>query len=420
MTALARFMRPRAHYGWVVVALTFLLMLTTAAVRSTPGVLILPLEQDFGWDRATISAAVSLNLLLYGLIGPFAGELMQRIGLRRTILIALSTVLIGLLLTTQITHVWQLVVVWGGVIGAGTGMTALVLGATVVNRWFATRRGLAIGFLTASSATGQLLFLPPLALIVTHVSWQAAVFTVAIATAILVPLIATLLPERPADIDLAPYGAEAQVSVTPNIHRAIPVLRDAIRVPDFWLLFASFFVCGATTNGLIGTHLIAACADHGIAEVTAAGLLAMMGIFDFVGTVGSGWMSDRFSNRHLLFWYYALRGLSLFFLPFAFDAPGIGLPIFAVFYGLDWIATVPPTVRLCSEIFGRDRGPVVFGWVFAGHQIGAAMAALGAGIIRQSEGSYLPAFLVAGATCIVGALLVLGVRSTPRANVLAA
>jgi sugar phosphate permease len=387
-------------------------LLTTAGVRSAPGVLIVPLEREFGWSRATISLAISVNLLLYGLIGPFAAAVMERLGVRQTMVCSLVILATGVALTTRMTSPWQLVLLWGVVVGGGTGMTALVLGAIVVNRWFAVRRGLVLGILTASTATGQLIFLPMLAAIVTHHGWRPAALMVAGAAMTVVPLVAFLMRDRPSDLGLRPYGsraesAELSLHVTNPVVAAIGALADGLRSPDFWLLAGSFYVCGASTNGLIGTHLIPACLDHGIPEVQAAGLLAAMGLFDLVGTTTSGWLSDRCDNRTLLCWYYGLRGLALIFLPYSLSTASWSLPIFAVIYGLDWIATVPPTVRLAADTLGKARSGIMFGWIVAAHQLGAASAALGAGVIRSWLGDYQRAFLFSGGLCLITAAFVL-------------
>lgn len=401
------------HYAWVVAGVTFLVLLATAGVRSAPGVLIVPLEREFGWSRATVSFAISVNLVLYGLIGPFAAALMGRLGVRKTVLASLVVVSTGVALTTRMTAPWQLVLLWGVVVGAGTGMTALVLGATVVNRWFTERRGLVLGVLTASTATGQLVFLTPLAAVVGRFGWRPAALIVAGTAALVAPLVALFLRERPSDLGLRPYGAgdeseEAAATASANpVAVALGALRDGLGSRDFWLLAGSFFVCGASTNGLIGTHLIPACLDYGIPEVQAAGLLAAMGLFDLVGTTASGWLSDRWDNRLLLSWYYGLRGVALVFLPAFLGSAAWGLPVFAVVYGLDWIATVPPTVRLTADAFGKARAGVMFGWIVAAHQLGAASATLGAGAVRAWTGDYQRAFLTSGALCLLTAAFVL-------------
>lgn len=410
MQALARSLDGRVHYAWVVVGVTFLLLLTAAGVRATPSVLIVPLEEAFGWSRATISFAVAVNIFLYGLMGPFAAALMQSLGIRRSIFLSMALVALSVAASTLMTQAWQLILLWGLLVGLGVGVVAMVLGATIVSRWFTTNRGLAMGILAASTASGQLVFLPLLAKLAASIGWQAVTMVVAFAAAALIPLAALLLPERPAAVGLRPYGAtgaEPEPEAPGNpILRALRVLRRCSRSRDFWLLFGSFFVCGLSTNGLIGTHLIAACIDNGIAEVSAAGLLAMMGIFDIAGTTGSGWLSDRYDNRRLLCIYYGLRGLSLIYLPFS-GYSLYGLSLFAVFYGLDWLATVPPTLRLTTDIFGKAEAPIVFGWILTGHQIGAAVAAFGAGYLRSSLETYLEAFVLAGIACVLTAAMVL-------------
>jgi sugar phosphate permease len=402
----------KLHYAWIVAGVTFLTLLVAAGLRATPGVLIVPLETEFGWSRATISFAIGVNIFLYGLIGPFAAAVMDRFGLRRTMLAALVCIAAGVALTPLMTRPWQLILLWGVVVGTGSGATALVLGATVVARWFAARRGLVIGVLTASTATGQLIFLPVLASLAANYGWRSVSLTVGVVALALLPVVALLMRDHPQDIGLAPYGADDNerrlIALRANpATMALLALRDGLRSRDFWLLAGSFFICGASTNGLIGTHLIAACLDHGIPQVAGASLLAAMGVFDLVGTTLSGWLSDRWSNRGLLAWYYGLRGLSLIYLPFAFDISFYGLSLFAIFYGLDWIATVPPTVRLAARAFGMERGPIMFGWIAASHQLGAALAAFIAGALRVELGTYLESFVLSGLLCLIAALMVL-------------
>ena len=386
-----------------------------------PGVLIVPLEKEFGWDTAQISSALAIRLLLFGLMGPFAAAFMNRFGVRardgRRAVILIAARAPGSLAMTQ---VWQLILLWGVVVGIGTGLTAMVLAATVATRWFTTRRGLVMGLLAASTATGQLVFLPLIAEITDDITagGSALVFVCGLLAFAgrrrLRP--DARPPERSRPAALRRDGrhrrrrprASASVSL---LMSPLLVLKEAARTPIFWVLFGTFFVCGSSTNGLIQTHFITLCDDYGLPAVTAASVLAMMGIFDFIGTIGSGWLSDRFDNRWLLFWYYGLRGLSLLYLPFT-DFTFYGLSLFAVFYGLDWIATVPPTVKLTADRFGREKAGMVFGWIFAGHQMGAASAAFGAGLTRTLFDTYLPAFFIAGALCIVAALAILTVRKS--------
>lgn len=402
--------RRGVHYGWVVAGVTFLTMLVTAGAVGAPGVLILPLQREFGWDTATISSALAIRFVLFGLMGPFAAELMNRYGPRRIVLSALGLIAGGLLASLAMSEVWQLVLLWGVVVGIGTGLTALVLGATIATRWFSRSRGLVIGLLTASSATGQLVVLPLLAALTEHLGWRAALLVICGLLLAAGLAVTALMRDRPEEMGLPAYGETApagpSAATAPPAGSALGALREASRTGVFWVLFATFFICGASTNGLIQTHFIPLCADYGIGPVQGASVLAAMGVFDFIGTVASGWLSDRYDNRWLLFWYYGLRGLSLMFLPFS-DFSFVGLSVFAAFYGLDWIATVPPTVRLTAARFGRERANLVFGWVFAGHQLGAASIAYGAGLSRTALSSYLPAFFAAGALCLLAAALVM-------------
>jgi MFS family permease len=405
--------RRNIHYGWAMVGVTFLTALIAAGTVGAPGVFIVPLQKEFGWSTAEISSALSIRFILFGLMAPFAAALLNRYGLRNVTLSSLLVVASGLVASLFMTQVWQLVLLWGVVIGLGTGMTALVLGATIAARWFAARPGLVVGILTASVATGQLVFLPLLASLTESLGWRPALGLICVMLGVAALAVLLVMRDRPADLGLRPFGDEGTEplpapppNTAPIMAAAFGALRDAAKTKVFWILFATFFICGASTNGLVQVHLIPMCLDFGIPQVHAAGLLAAMGIFDFVGTILSGWLSDRYDNRWLLFWYYGLRGLSLLLLPFS-DFSFYGLSLFAMFYGLDWIATVPPTVRLTAQRFGPERANLVFGWIFAGHQLGAGAAAFGAGLSRTVLESYLPAFFVAGALCVFAAVIIL-------------
>jgi MFS family permease len=413
--------RSTIHYAWIIVGLTFLVLLTAAGVRSAPGVLMVPLEHHFGWNRSMVSAALSINLLFYGLMGPFASAFMRRYGMRPVILIAISLVALGTMLTTQMTSPWQMVLFWGVFVGLGSGATANAMGAMIANRWFVKHRGLVVGILTASGATGQLIFLPVFAMMVEAYGWRSVSITTTAILLVIIPLVAIFMRNYPTDVGLLPYGAEGSEEV-PQPAKANPILeawnglRHGLRSRDFWLLGGSFFICGATTNGLIGTHLIPASMDHGMAEVTAASLLAVTGVFDIVGTMLSGWLSDRYNNRKLLFWYYGLRGLALMFLPYALGTSYLNLAVFVVFYGLDWVATVPPTVRLAGDVFGKDNVGVVFGWIGAAHQLGASAAAYGAGAMHSWQGSYQVTFIASGILCLVASVMVLRIKGVPSSH----
>jgi len=407
--------RKGIHYGWVMMVMAFLTMFISSSALGLPGAFLRPLSQEFGWNTQQISSALAVRFALFGLLGPFAAIMMERYGLRRIVPIALVLIALGLLLATRMHALWQLFVLWGLVLGVGSGLTALVLGATVANRWFERRRGLVLGILTASSATGQLIFLPLAASLIQHYGWRVAIAPTVIGCLSIAALAICLLCERPRDLHLAPYGAAlpAGEAVVPkwNPSFAEPVLElfKISRNPTFWVLAGTFFVCGLSTSGLIQTHFISLCGDYGLAAVPAASVLAMIGAFDFAGTIGSGWLSDRFDNRKLLFWYYGLRGLSLLWLPHS-DFTLYGLSLFAMFYGLDWVATVPPTVKLASASFDKQRGAMIFGWIFACHQLGSAAAAYGAGLTRTLLLTYSPALYAAGVACILAALAIFLIR----------
>lgn len=398
----------RVHYAWVVAALTFVTLLASAGMRSTPGVIILPLEQEFGWNRAVISFAVSINLFLYGLCGPFAAAFMERFGVRRVMAGALLVTAAGAGLTAVMRTPWQLDLLWGVVVGTATGAIATVLGATVATQWFVQRRGLVLGLLSASSATGQLIFVPLLMTLVVALGWRAASIAAAGTALLLLPLVLMLMRNRPEDVGLRPYGAAPQ---TPPISRlggnptgaALRGLARGMRSGDFWLLAGSLFICGATAPGLVGTHLIPNSIEHGIPEVAAASFLAVIGGMDIIGTTCSGWLSDRFDSRWLLAWYYGGRGLALLFLPYAYGTGFFGLAVFVVVYGLDWVATFPPSVRLTADIFGKENVGILVGWLMVFHQLGAAIAATGAGAIRAWMGDYQGAFILGGLLCLIAA-----------------
>ena len=413
---LARLLAGRVHYAWVVVGLMFTVILATVGVRAAPGVLIVPLEQEFGWSAGTISGAISLNILLGGLVGPFGAALIQRIGMRSTVLCSLSLLAIGASGAALATTPWELYATWGVLVGIGSGAGMVGMATAVANRWFVARRGLVVGLLTASNASGQLVFLPLLASLAQHFGWQSVPWLVAMVILTLIPLVALGLAESPGSIGLGPYGTAAAPPTTTSTANPVVVafsgLGRGMRSPDFWLLFLSFAICGFSTNGLVATHLISYCMDHGIPELSAASVLAAMGVFDLIGTTASGWLTDRCNARILLFWYYGLRGLSLMVLPFS-DFDVVSLSLFAAFYGLDWVATVPPTVALTTEVFGKRDAPVIVSWIFCGHQIGGAVAALGAGVMRAETGSYLSAFVASGAACLIASLLVLRITRRP-------
>jgi MFS family permease len=423
----ARLVRARVpfHPAWAVLVGTLVVLVMMAGFRSTVGVLVVPLRDEFGWATASISLAAGLNLMIYGFGGPFAAALYERYGLRRCVVVAVAVVAVGSLATLAMSSEWQFALLWGVVNGTATGAVSITLAAVIANRWFVARRGLATGILTAANATGQLVFLPALAWATGAHGWRWAVGAVALTALVLVlPIAALLVRDRPRDLGVRAYGAVEDdppplaLPGNPFLAAIGDGLLYAAASRTFWLLTATFFICGATTSGLIGIHLIPAAIDTGLSEVAAASLLATIGVFDLVGTIASGWLTDRYDPRVLLAWYYALRGLSLLALPVVLETHGLGLLAFVVFYGLDWVATVPPTVALTADTFGRERVGLVFGWIFASHQLGAGVAALGAGLSQTLLGSYAPAFVVAALLGLVASALSLRI-SPPAAPALA-
>jgi sugar phosphate permease len=409
----------RIHYGWIIVAITFVMILITAGVRAAPGVLIVPLEGEFHWSRATISFAIGVNLLLYGAVGPFAAAAMDRFGVRRTVSLALAATAFAVAASPLMHEAWQLILLWGVVVGLSCGFIGAYLSAYIAARWFRARRGLVVGLLTAANAAGQLIFLPSMAALVTSAGWRIMSLTLGAILIGFVPVLVLLMRDRPEQLGLAQYGdVRGPQPVLPPQGNPLAVafraLGDGVRSRDFWLIAGGYFICGASTNGLIGTHLIPACVDHGLTEVVGAGLLAATGVFSFIGGTLSGWLSDRFDNRYLLFWYYGLRGLSLMYLPFAFDMSFFGLSLFMVIYGLDWIASAAPTTQLLTGVVGQERIGIMVAWITVIHQIGGATSAFVAGLLRISYGSYLQAFMLSGLLCVIAAVMVLFIGAGRR------
>ena len=394
-------------YGWVVVAVTAIVVLATAGVRSAPGAFILSMTAEPGWSTASVSFAAAAGLVVFGLSGPLSGWLISRFGVRAVVLTSLVVTGVALLATSAVREIWQLTLLFGLLSGLGTGLVASVLGPTVATRWFVRDRGLVTGILGASTSTGQLIFYPLLTALAVTAGWRfGAVVLGGLALVLVVPVV-LWVRDDPADVGLRPRGV-TEGAIVPTLPADRGVMRRAIRTSDFWFLAGTFFVCGATSNGLVGQHFIPHAVDHGFTAVAASGALAVMGFFNFVGTIASGWLTDRWDPRKLLLIYYGFRGVSLLFLPFIHDAVSIGA--FAVLFGLDYIATVPPTVALVADRFGRHNVGIVYGWVFAAHMLGAAIAAWAAGVVRENVGDYAAAFVAAGWIAIVAGFAALAIR----------
>lgn len=406
----------RIHYSWVILVVTFFSIIVAGILISSSGVFIDAFEKDFGWDRPIIALAFAISLFLYGIAGPFIAALLEVLGIKKMMLLSMSTLLVGSLLTLVMNQSWQLLLIWGILIGLGASLFLTVVSPYISNHWFAKKRGLALGILTASTATGQLILLPILATIIESQSWRWAMGLISILSIFMLILILIFMKNSPKEKGILPYGQEValpeiKLQKGNPIHLAFNGLFEAVKVKEFWLLAASFFICGFSTSGLIGTHFISYCIGFGVPFVTAASILSFMGVFNLVGTTLSGWLSDRFDNRWLLFWYYILRGLSLMFLPFALMQGSMTfLVIFTIFYGLDWIATVPPTIGIARQVFGIQQSAIIYGWIYASHQAGAAVAAYGGGLIYNYFNTYTFAFFSAGVFCVLASLFVIGIK----------
>ncbi|MFJ7949984.1 MFS transporter [Lysinibacillus sp. NPDC096418] len=413
----------RVHYSWFILVITFFSIIVAGITMSSSGVFIDSFESEFGWDRSFIALAFAISLFLYGISGPFMAALLEVIGLKKMMLIAMATLLTGITLTLIMTQTWQFIIIWGIIIGLGSSLFLTVLSPYVANNWFEKRRGLAVGILTASTATGQLVLLPVLAIIIENYSWRWAIGLIILLSALMFIIIFLFMKNKPMDVGLLPYGLEKEVEEKNTGPRKNPILIafnglfEAVKVKEFWLLAGSFFICGLSTSGLIGTHFVSYCISFGIPLVTAASLLSFMGVFNLVGTTLSGWLSDRFDNRWLLFWYYMLRGTSLVLLPYALmNGSYTLLIIFTIFFGLDWIATVPPTISIVRQIFGTQKSGIIYGWIFASHQGGAAVAAFGGGLIYKYFDTYTWAFFLAGVFCVLASLFVLIVKKQTKSR----
>ncbi len=406
-------MRVRIHYSWIVLLITFLALIIAAGVRSTPGVLIVPFEHYFGWNRAVISFALAINLLLYGLCGPFAAW-MDLYGIRRIMALALLMIAVGAGLSPWMNTPWHLTVLWGIIIGTGSGFLSPVLGTVVANRWFTERRGLVVGIFSAAGSAGQLIFLPLFSTLLEVYTWQIVTWFISFSALLVMVIVGFVMRNNPRDVGLLPYGALPSIVIdsaaeNKSLTLVFAGLKTALRHKDFWLLSGSFLVCGASSSGLIGTHFIPACMDHGMPEITAAGLLSISGMFNLLGATAAGWLSDKFDNRWLLFWLYILRGVALAWLPFGLESTSFNLAIFIVLYGLDWSATIPPTIRLTTNIFGKQSA-IVFGWMMTIHQLGAAGAAFSGGALHTLLGSYQLSFISGGILCLIASGLVIKIR----------
>lgn len=413
----------RIHYSWFVLTVTFFSIIVVGIVVASSGVFLTPFENEFGWSRPTISLAFGICMFFFGVSGPFMAALLEVLGLRKMMLTSMATLLIGLLFTFLMSQSWHLILIWGMIIGLGSSVFLTVLSPYVANHWFKEKRGLATGILTASTAMGQLILLPVLAMVIENYSWRWAIGLIITLGIVMFIMIFLFMKNSPKDMGILPYGQKEELDEKNVTQKGNPIiiafkgLFSALKAKEFWLLAGSFFICGLSTSGLIGTHFISYCISFGIPLVTAASLLSFMGVFNMVGTTLSGFLSDRFDNRWLLFWYYLFRGASLVLLPFALMSGNITwIIVFTVFYGLDWVATVPPTINLSRQIFGLQKSAIIYGWIYAAHQAGAAVAAYGGGLVYKYFNNYTWAFTMAGVFCVLASLFVIVVKKQSTAQ----
>ncbi len=405
--------KPR-HYAWVIVVITFLTLLAAAGVRAAPGVFIIPFEKEYGWSRADTSLVVGISILIFGLGGPLTGSLIERFGPRVIMLGGLVMVSLGLLPMLFMDSFWQFFLWWGVVVGIGTGLIANVLGTTIAHRWFRTNQGLIVGLFSAAASTGQLAFLPIMSALTVAINWRWAIGFGAIFAGLLILPVFLFMRNRPEDVNLKPIGDKGESAAAQNSDTRRYTLRQALKTRDFWLLAGGFFICGYTSNGLVGTHLIPHAVEHGFTQVQAAGAVGLMGLMNVVGTLGSGWLTDRYDSRKLLAIYYGFRAISIAVLPFILEYQY--LLIFAVVYGLDWIATVPPTTALVARIYGKASLGILFGWIFFGHMLGASIAAYAGGFFRQILGDYHVIFISAALLGIIASGISLMINPSSLRN----
>jgi MFS family permease len=401
------------HYGWIVLAALVVVMLLGSGLRAMFGVFIKPMESTFGWDRAALSGAAALSLLLLGAAGPFVGWLADQWGPRRVIMASVVLLGIGTVLTSRVTALWQVYLTAGVLMALGSGGVGMSTAASVAARWFEGRRGLVMGLIGGAMSAGQLVIVPLAVWLTLTLGWrQSYVWLGLLLFVLAIPLTLFFIHNDPRDRGLRAYGAgEAASGTAPTAPERRTGIADAMQVPAFWLLAGSFFVCGYTSNGLVLTHLVPHAAEHGFSEMHAAQALGVMGAMNILGTVASGWICDRFGRKGPLAFYYGVRGLSLLFLLYVWNVPS--LHIFAAIFGLNYISTVPPTTTLTANIFGRYSVGALSGWIFFSHQVGAALGAAIGGWIFQSTGSYAWAFVSAAVMAFLAVPMALAIKERP-------
>ena len=409
------------HYAWFMAFISFFLLMFSSSAASTPAVLMLPIIKAFGWSITDISAIIGALFIIVAVAAPFGTAFMLHLGLTKIVVTSCASLIAGLGLTAFAFEKWHLFFSMGTLLGLASGILGLGFAATVATRWFVEKRGLVLGILAASWAAGQIMLVPFIAWIVSNFDWQYGVIPGVTGAGVCLLLFVFFGKNWPSDLSLMPYGAETNPNIAKTeqgenpVKKSFAVLFNCSKHPGFWILSSTFFICGFTSNGLVSQHFIPFCADNNVGIIVASSYLATIGLFNFIGSIGSGWLADKFDNYKLLATFYGVRGLSLVYLPFS-SLDVFYLTLWAIFFGLDFIATIPPTGRFCSKFFGSIDGPIAFAWIFSIHQIGAASAAYGAGRARDIFLTYEPVFLLAGIACFIATLLLLGFRLTSQSQ----
>lgn len=404
----------KLHFAWVVLGALVVVMLLASGLRAVFGVFIKPLEATFGWDRASLSGAAAVSLLLLGAAGPVVGWLADRWGPRRVILLSTIVLGVGTLLSSRVTALWQLYLTAGVLMGLGAGGVGMSTGAALAARWFEGRRGLVMGLVGGAMSAGQLAIVPLAVWLTLSYGWRQSFLYLGVLLLVIgVPVTLLLVHDDPRERGLKAYGAghAAAAGAMPAPPEGRTRVAEAMQVPAFWLLAATFFICGYTSNGLVLTHLVPHAAEHGFSEMHAAQALGVMGAMNILGTVASGWICDRFGRKGPLAFYYGVRGVSLLFLLYVWNVPS--LHIFAAIFGLNYISTVPPTTTLTANIFGRYSVGSLSGWIFFSHQVGSALGAAMGGWVFQATGSYSWAFISAAMLAFLAVPLALAIKEAP-------
>jgi len=406
----------RLHPAWIVLGALTLCLLASTGIRAVFGVYIKPMEAEFGWSRGALSGAAALSLLLLGAVGPFAGRLADRWGPRRVIVLSLTLLGLGSIASAFVQSLWHIYLTAGVLMAVGAGGAALSTGSTVVARWFESRRGMAMGLAAGGMSAGQLIVIPLATVLTLWFGWRWSFLWLGVGLLVLVvPVGAWLIRNLPEERGVRPLGATGPSQTAAQMADARQAGRvsvsEAAQTAPFWLLMSTFFVCGYTSNGMVLTHFMPHALEHNFSAMEASAALGVMGAMNIVGTIGSGWLCDRFGRRGPLATYYFVRGVALLFLLYVWNVPS--LHFWAALFGLNYISTVPPTTTLTANIYGRYSVGELSGWIFFAHQVGSALGAALAGWIYEWSGSYSPAFVSAAVMAFLATGLTLMIREEP-------